>query len=111
MGHVDYEEWFESVDIGSVPLSAVAYVVADLYRDLFEVCVPRACPFLGLTGGGSGLHVTQRAGPMIRAVSPEWQIRSREDSMGICFGQLRLARLYSYDYVRVYPEIVVVTPR
>lgn len=54
MGHVDYEEWFESVDIGSVPLSAVAYVVADLYRDLFEVCVPRACPFLGLTGGGSG---------------------------------------------------------
>lgn len=42
MGQVDYEEWFESVDIGSVPLSAVAYVVADLYRDLFEVCVPRA---------------------------------------------------------------------
>jgi hypothetical protein len=44
VGQVDYEEWFESVDIGSVPLSAVAYVVADLYRDLFEVCVPRARP-------------------------------------------------------------------
>ena len=24
VGHVDYEEWFESVDIGSVPLLAVA---------------------------------------------------------------------------------------
>jgi len=88
VGHVDYEEWFESVDIGSVPLIAVAYVVADLYRGLFE-----------------------RAGPRIRAVSPEWQIRSRDDRMGICFGQLRLTRLYSYDYIRVYPEIVVVTPR
>ena len=44
MGHVDYEEWFESVDIGSVPLSSVAYVVADLYRGLFEVSVPRARP-------------------------------------------------------------------
>ena len=44
MGHVNYEEWFESVDIGSVPLSSVAYVVADLYRDLFEVRVPRARP-------------------------------------------------------------------
>ncbi len=56
MGHVDYEEWFESVDIGSVPLSSVAYVVADLYRDLFEVSVPLAPAllFLGLTGGGSG---------------------------------------------------------
>lgn len=87
-GLVDYEEWFESVDIGSVPLSSVTYVVADLYRDLFE-----------------------RVGPRIRAVSPEWQIRSRDGNMGICFGQLRLTRLYSYDYVRVYPEIVVVTPR
>jgi hypothetical protein len=58
-----------------------------------------------------GLGLTQRVGPRIRAVSPEWQIRSRADSMGICFGQLRLTRLYSYDYARVYPEIVVVTPR
>lgn len=43
--------------MGSVPLSAVAYVVADLYRDLFEVCVPRARPFLllGLMGGVVGL--------------------------------------------------------
>ncbi len=52
MGHVDYEEWFESVDIGSVPLSGVAYVVADLYRDLFEACVIRPHPScLGLTVG------------------------------------------------------------
>jgi len=51
--------------------------------------------FIGLIGGGLGL--TQRVGPRIRAVSPEWQIRSRADRMGICFGQLRLARLYSYD--------------
>jgi hypothetical protein len=65
--------------------------------------------FLGLIGGGA--RVTQRVGPRIRAVSPEWQIRSRDDSTGVCFGQLRLTRLYSYDYVRVYPEIVVVTPR
>ncbi|KAN0113731.1 hypothetical protein V8E52_007384 [Russula decolorans] len=87
-GQLDYEEWFESVDIWSMPVSSVAYILADLYRGLFE-----------------------RVGPRIRAVSPEWQIRSRADSMGICFGQLRLTRLYSYDYARVYPEIVVVTPR
>ena len=42
MGQVDYEEWFESVDIGSVPIIAVANVVADLYRDLFEVCILRS---------------------------------------------------------------------
>jgi hypothetical protein len=54
---------------------------------------------------------SQRVGPRIRAASPKWQIRARDDGMGICFGQLRLARLYSYDYTRVYPEIVVVTPR
>jgi hypothetical protein len=61
VGQVDYEEWFESVDIGSVPLGAVAYVVADLYRDLFEVCVPRARPFLllDLIGGGSGYPYTE----------------------------------------------------
>jgi uncharacterized membrane protein len=44
MGQVDYEEWFESVDIGSVPVSAVAFVVADLYRDLFEVWIFRSSP-------------------------------------------------------------------
>ncbi|KAI9452522.1 hypothetical protein F5148DRAFT_1370368 [Russula earlei] len=85
-GHVDYEEWFESDDIGSVSLGDVAYVVADLYRDLFE-----------------------RVGPWIRGVSPDWQIRPPQGASGICFGQLRLTRLYSYDYTRVYPEIVVVT--
>jgi hypothetical protein len=111
VGHVDYDEWFESVDIGSVPLSSVAYVVADLYRDLFEVCVPTALVLSFFRSDRRGARVTQRVGPRIRAVSPEWQIRSRDDSMGICFGQLRLARLYSYDYLRVYPEIVVVTPR
>jgi hypothetical protein len=42
MGQVDYEEWFESVDIGSVPIGSVAYVVADLYRDLFEVRILRS---------------------------------------------------------------------
>ncbi len=54
MGH-DYEEWFESVDTGSVLLSTVVYIVADLYRDLFEVRVPVPCPSssLGLIGGGS----------------------------------------------------------
>lgn len=46
MGHLDYEEWFESVDIGSVPISAVTYVVADLYRGLFEVRVVRFCPLI-----------------------------------------------------------------
>jgi hypothetical protein len=38
MGNFDYEEWFESPDIGSLPLSVVAFVIADLYRKLFEVC-------------------------------------------------------------------------
>jgi hypothetical protein len=39
-----------------MPVSSVAYILADLYRGLFEVCVPRARPFLfiGLIGGGSG---------------------------------------------------------
>jgi hypothetical protein len=46
MGQVDYEEWFESVDIGSVPVSAVAFVVADLYRDLFEVWIFRSSPLI-----------------------------------------------------------------
>jgi hypothetical protein len=46
MGHLDYEEWFESVDIGSVPISAVTYVVADLYRGLFEVWVVRSRPLI-----------------------------------------------------------------
>jgi len=88
MGNFDYEEWFESADIGSVPLNIVAFLIADLYRKLFE-----------------------RVGPSIHAASPRWQIRPQEDAFGVCFGQLRLTRLYSYDYTRVYPEIVVVTPR
>lgn len=37
MGNFDYEEWFESADIGSVPLNIVAFLIADLYRKLFEV--------------------------------------------------------------------------
>lgn len=53
MGQADYEEWFESVDIGSVPVSAVAFVVADLYRDLFEVWILRSSPLiLSLMVGG-----------------------------------------------------------
>jgi len=87
-GHFDYEMWFESLDIASVPLRQVAYVIADLYRDLFE-----------------------RVGPRLQPISPRWQIQSRDDVTGISFGQLRLTRLYSYDFTRVYPEIVVVTPR
>jgi hypothetical protein len=42
--------WFESLDIASVPLRQVAYVIADLYRDLFEVRVPRSV-FLLLSSG------------------------------------------------------------
>lgn len=37
MGNFDYEEWFESADIALVSLGQVAFVIADLYRDLFEV--------------------------------------------------------------------------
>jgi hypothetical protein len=36
-GNFDYEEWFQSADIGSVPLRVVAFVIADMYRKLFEV--------------------------------------------------------------------------
>lgn len=88
IGGVDYEEWFDSVDIASAPLGEVACVIAELYRGLFE-----------------------RVGPKIQAPSPKWQIRPRDDARGICFGQLRLTQLYSYDGTRIYPEIVVVTPR
>jgi hypothetical protein len=37
VGRVDYEEWFDSVEIASAPLGEVACVIAELYRDLFEV--------------------------------------------------------------------------
>ena len=37
MGNFDYEEWFESADISSVPLNIVAFLIADLYRKFFEV--------------------------------------------------------------------------
>ncbi|KAF8257935.1 hypothetical protein EI94DRAFT_1791388 [Lactarius quietus] len=37
IGHVDYEEWFDSVEMVSAPLGKVACVIAVLYRDLFEV--------------------------------------------------------------------------
>lgn len=55
MGQVDYEEWFESVDIGSVPIGSVAYVVADLYRDLFEVWVLRS-RFIDFSSDSWGLE-------------------------------------------------------
>ncbi|KAN0126118.1 hypothetical protein V8E53_015370 [Lactarius tabidus] len=87
VGRVDYEEWFDSVEIASAPLGEVACVIAELYRDLFE-----------------------RVGPKIQA-SNQWQIRPRDNARGICFGQLRLTQLYSYDGMRIYPEIVVVAPR
>ncbi len=38
MGSADYEEWFDSIDIASAPLGEVAGIIAELYRDLFEVC-------------------------------------------------------------------------
>ena len=38
MGKFDYEEWFESADIGSMPVNIVAFLIADLYRKFFEVC-------------------------------------------------------------------------
>ena len=41
----------------------------------------------------------------IQASNLQWQIRLHDSAEGICFGQLRLAEL------RIYPEIVVVTPR
>lgn len=53
----------------------------------------------------------QRVGPKIQASNPQWQIRPSDNASGICFGQLRLTQLYSYDGMRIYPEIVVVTPR
>ncbi|KAH9969185.1 hypothetical protein BGW80DRAFT_1335633 [Lactifluus volemus] len=84
-GQFDYEEWFDSPDIASAPLGKVGCVVAGLYRDFFE-----------------------RVGPKIKAVSKEWQIRPRDSAKGICFGQLRLTRLYSYDGTQIYPEIVAV---
>jgi hypothetical protein len=37
LGHVDYEEWFDSSDIASASLGDVACIIAELYRDLFEV--------------------------------------------------------------------------
>lgn len=88
IGSVDYEEWFDSIDIASAPLGEVACIIAELYRGLFE-----------------------RVGPKIQASDPQWQIRPRDSARGICFGQLRVTQLYSYDGIRVYPEIVVVTPR
>jgi hypothetical protein len=57
-----------------------------------------------------GAAGVQRVGPKIQA-SNHWQIRPRDNARGICFGQLRLTQLYSYDGMRIYPEIVVVTPR
>lgn len=111
MGNFDYEEWFESADIGSVPLNVVAFLIADLYRKFFEVRGLSALALSPRSRSDGRCSITQRVGPSIRAVSPRWQIRPREDAFGICFGQLRLTRLYSYDYTRVYPEIVVVTPR
>jgi len=87
-GRVDYEEWFDSIEIASAPLSEVACVIAELYRDLFE-----------------------RVGPKLHASDPQWQIRPNDNASGICFGQLRLTRLYSYDGKRIYLDIVVVTPR
>ena len=56
------------------------------------------------------LH-TQRVGSKIQASTRQWQIRPRDNARGICFGQLRLTQLYSYDGTLIYPEIVVVTPR
>jgi hypothetical protein len=40
LGHVDYEEWFDSPDIASAPLGEVACIIAELYRGLFEVRAP-----------------------------------------------------------------------
>ncbi|KAI0246793.1 hypothetical protein BJV78DRAFT_1251324 [Lactifluus subvellereus] len=88
LGDVDYEEWFSSPDIASAPLGEVACIIAELYRGLFE-----------------------RVGPKIKPISKEWQIRPRDDASGICFGQLRLTRLYSFDGTRIYPEIVAVIRR
>jgi len=99
-----------------VPLRVVAFVIADLYRKFFEVwglflLVVTLRPVLDLTISSFWFLITQRVGPSIRAVSPQWQIRPRDDAFGIFFGQLRLTRLYSYDYTRIYPEIAVVAPR
>ncbi|KAF8266502.1 hypothetical protein EI94DRAFT_1732961 [Lactarius quietus] len=88
IGRVDYEEWFDGVEMASAPLGEVACIIAELYRGLFE-----------------------RVGPKIQASNPQWQIRSSDNARGICFGQLRLTQLYSYDGIRIYPEIVAVTPR
>ena len=68
-------------------------------------------PVLDLTVSSFWFLIIQRVGPSIRTVSPQWQIRPRDDAYGIFFGQLRLTRLYSYDYTRIYPEIAVVAPR
>jgi hypothetical protein len=94
----------------------VAFVIADLYRKFFEVWGAFQLALalrrvLDLTVSSVWFSITQRVGPSIRAVSPQWQIRPRDDAFGIFFGQLRLTRLYSYDHTRIYPEIAVVTPR
>jgi len=110
IGGVDYEEWFDSVDIASAPLGEVACIIAELYRGLFEVC---KSPFLSSDACYDSCAAAdmQRVGPKIKASNPQWQIRPRDNARGICFGQLRLTQLYSYDGTRIYPEIVVVTPR
>ena len=99
-----------------MPLRAVAFVIADLYRKFFEVwgdfqLAVTLRSVLDLTVSLFWFSITQRVGPSIRAVSSQWQIRPRDDAFGIFFGQLRLTRLYFYDYMRIYPEIVVVTSR
>ncbi|KAI0261171.1 hypothetical protein BC834DRAFT_972947 [Gloeopeniophorella convolvens] len=84
----DYEEWFDSPDMACAPLANVACIIAELYRGFFE-----------------------RIGRTVQAANPRWQIRQRDSAPGICFGQLRLTRLYSYDGVHIYPEIVAVHHR
>ncbi|KAF8264884.1 hypothetical protein EI94DRAFT_1737443, partial [Lactarius quietus] len=81
---VDYEEWFDGVEMASAPLGEVACIIAELAGDM------------------------QRVGPKIQASNHSGRFSS-DNARGICFGQLRLTQLYSYDGIRIYPEIVAVT--